>query len=182
MHPTKTRHDQLTFCSAREYPRAHHPSVLNLGFGETDECAHAGRDLYLQQAADIDRMIADLWYEVQTDPYYKDTTTFLITTDHGRGWRPNKWTTYGFWAQGSGASWVAVLGPDIQAEGEIRTRGQVYQKQLAATMATLLGDPVAPEHPPGKAILFPPSRQTGDLAGVPADRPAPDRGNYSAGR
>lgn len=178
MHPTKTRHDYLTFCSAREYLRAHHPSVLFLGFGETDECAHAGRyDLYLQQAADIDRMIADLWYEVQTDPYYKDSTTFLITTDHGRGWKPNKWTTHGFWAQGSGDIWMAVLGPDIQPEGEIRTRGQVYQKQLAATMATLLGDPVAPGHPPGKAILFPISRPAGDWAGVPADR-----STYSAGR
>ena len=71
-------------------------------------------DLYLQQAADIDRMIADLWYMVQTDPFYKDNTTFLITTDHGRGWKPNKWMTHGVWAQGSGDIWMAVLGPDIR--------------------------------------------------------------------
>ncbi|HLZ89218.1 MAG TPA: hypothetical protein VKQ52_18305, partial [Puia sp.] len=165
MHQSKTRHDYLTFCSAREYMRLHHPSVLFLGFGETDECAHAGRyDLYLQQAADIDRMIADLWYMIQTDPYYKDSTTLLITTDHGRGWKPNKWTTHGFWAEGSGDIWMAVLGPDIQAEGEIRKRGQVYQKQMAATMATLLGNPVAPGHPPGRAILFPAVRPVADLA------------------
>jgi hypothetical protein len=165
MHQTKTRHDYLTFCTAREYLRLHHPSVLYLGFGETDECAHAGRyDLYLQQAADIDRMIADLWYEVQTDPYYKDSTTFLITTDHGRGWKPNKWTTHGFWAEGSGEIWMAVLGPDIQAEGEIRSRGQVYQKQLAATMASLLGNPHAPGHPPGKAIIIPAARPIYELA------------------
>jgi hypothetical protein len=165
MHQTKTRHDYLTFCSAREYLRAHHPSVMYLGFGETDECAHGGRyDLYLQQAADIDRMIADLWYEVQTDPYYKDSTTFLITTDHGRGWKPNKWTTHGFWAEGSGDIWMAVLGPDIQAEGEIRSRGQVYQKQFAATMASLLGDPAAPNHPPGRAIAIPAARPAEELA------------------
>ena len=165
MHQTKTRHDYLTFCTAREYVRQHHPSVLYLGFGETDECAHAGRyDLYLQQAADIDRMISDLWYEVQTDPYYKDSTTFLITTDHGRGWKPNKWTTHGFWAEGSGDIWMAVLGPDIQAEGELRTKGQVYQKQLAATMASLLGNPPAPGHPPGKAIHIPAARPAEELA------------------
>lgn len=112
-------------------------------------------DLYLQQAADIDRMIADLWYMVQTDPFYKDNTTFLITTDHGRGWKPNKWMTHGFWAQGSGDIWMAVLGPDIRPEGELRTRGQVFQKQIAATISSLLGDPRGPGHPPGKAIVLP---------------------------
>ncbi|HXB94405.1 MAG TPA: hypothetical protein VNU70_04570, partial [Puia sp.] len=156
MRQSKTRHDQLTFLSAREYITLHHPSVIFLGFGETDECAHEGRyDLYLQQAADIDRMIADLWYQVQTDPYYKDSTTFLITTDHGRGWKPNKWTTHGFWAEGSGDIWIAVLGPDIRPEGELRYKGQVYQKQIAATIARLLGDPHAPGHPPGKPISIP---------------------------
>jgi hypothetical protein len=156
MRQSKTRQDQLTYLSAKEYIGLHHPSVLFLGFGETDEYAHAGRyDLYLQQAADIDRMISDLWYMVQTDPYYKDSTTFLITTDHGRGWKPNKWTTHGFWAEGSGDIWMAVLGPSIQREGELRTRSQVYQKQIAATIASLLGDPSAPGHPPGKAILIP---------------------------
>lgn len=156
MHPSKTRHDWLTFLTAREYIESHHPSVLFLGLGETDECAHAGRyDLYLQQAADIDRMISDLWYLVQTDPYYRDNTTFLITTDHGRGWKPNKWTTHGFWAEGSGQIWMAVLGPDILPGGEMQSHSQVYQKQLAATIASLLGDPAGFGHPPGHPIDLP---------------------------
>src|SRR5580693_3132111 len=147
--PEKTRHDWLTFLTATDYIRQQHPAVLFLGLGETDECAHEGRyDLYLQQAADIDRMLSDLWYLVQTDPFYRDSTTFLITTDHGRGWKPNKWTTHGFWAEGSGDIWMAVLGPAIEPEGELRNKEQVYQKQLAATIASLLGDPVAPGHPP----------------------------------
>ena len=168
MRPGKTRQDMLTYLSAREYIREHHPSVLFLGFGETDECAHSGRyDLYLQQAADLDRMISDLWYYVQTDPYYKDSTTFLITTDHGRGWKPNKWTTHGFWAEGSGDIWMAVLGPNIRPEGELRSKGQVYQKQIAATIASLLGDPAAPGHPPGKAIGFPARVSPAEIALFP---------------
>ncbi|HTR30672.1 MAG TPA: hypothetical protein VMH27_15480 [Puia sp.] len=168
MRRSKTRHDLLTFLTAKEFIEAHHPSVLFLGFGETDECAHTGRyDLYLQQAADIDRMIADLWYLVQTDPFYRDSTTFLITTDHGRGWKPNKWTTHGFWADGSGDIWMAVLGPDIVPAGEITTRGQVYQKQFAATIAELLGDPAAPGHPPGHPVNLPARMAAPLLAGQP---------------
>ncbi len=172
MRPSKTRHDQLTYLSAREYITLHHPSVLFLGFGETDEFAHGGRyDLYLQQAADIDRMIADLWYMVQTDPYYKDSTTFLITTDHGRGWKPNKWTTHGFWAEGSGDIWMAILGPAIQPEGELKTREQNYQKQIAATIASLLGDPAAPGHPPGRPITLPASMPAPVPTGIALSAP-----------
>jgi len=172
MRQSKTRHDQLTYLSAREYITVHHPSVLFLGFGETDEYAHGGRyDLYLQQAADIDRMISDLWYMVQTDPYYKDSTTFLITTDHGRGWKPNKWCTHGFWAEGSGDIWMAVLGPDIQPEGELRMRGQVYQKQIAATIAGLLGNPAGPGHPPGRSIAIPAIAPLASNAVAPAVAP-----------
>jgi hypothetical protein len=168
MHPGKTRHDWLTFLSATEYIRRHHPAVLFLGLGETDECAHEGRyDLYLQQATNIDRMLADLWYLVQTDPYYRDSTTFLITTDHGRGWKSNKWTTHGFWAKGSGDAWMAVLGPDILPVGELRSPGQLYQKQLAATIAALLGDPPGAGHPPGKPIEIPARWSPLLLAGQP---------------
>jgi hypothetical protein len=156
MHPSKTRHDLLTYLTAREYITLHHPSVVYIGLGETDEFAHQGRyDLYLQDASHIDRMIAELWYTIQTDPFYRDNTTLLITTDHGRGWKTNKWTTHGFWAQGSGEIWLALLGPGIPPGGEQKTAGQIYQKQLAATMADLLGNPVAPGHPPGRPINLP---------------------------
>lgn len=90
-----------------------------------------------------------------TDPFYRDSTTFLITTDHGRGCKPNKWTTHGFWAQGSGQTWMAVLGPDVLPGGEMRSNTQVYQKQLASTIAALLGDPAGPGHPPGHPVDLP---------------------------
>ena len=46
-----TRFDLLTFLSAKQYIDKHHPRVVLLSFGETDEYAHSGRyDMYLQQA------------------------------------------------------------------------------------------------------------------------------------
>jgi hypothetical protein len=167
MPGSHTRYDLLTYLTARAYMDKHHPSVVFLGLGETDESAHQGRyDLYLQHAASADRMIAELWYAIQTDPFYKDSTTILITTDHGRGWKPSTWTTHGFWAKGSGETWLAMLGPDIVPEGELKTRGQVYQKQLASTIALLLGDPAGAGHPPGKPIFLP------AVAPIPLDRQA----------
>ena len=46
-------------------------------------------------------------------------------------------------------------GPRYPARRGIADSGQVYQKQLAATIAALLGDPVAPGHPPGHPIDLP---------------------------
>lgn len=142
-----TRYDMLTWLSAQEYIKKHHPKVVYLGFGETDECAHHGRyDLYLQKAADVDRMIGALWYYVQTDPFYKDNTTFIITTDHGRGKKPTAWQTHGFWARGSGEIWLALMGPDIYPAGEIKEQQKIWQQQIAATISMLLGEQFEAEH------------------------------------
>lgn len=136
-----TRYDQLTFLAAREYLQQNKPRVFCLGLGETDEYAHDGRyDLYLQQASQVDRMIADLWHWVQTTPGYKNNTTFIITTDHGRGNRPGNWTVHGEFISGSSQAWMALLGPGIEAAGEIHGNEQRYLQQLAQTMAGLLGE------------------------------------------
>lgn len=135
-----TRYDELTFLSAKEYIMANQPKVLLLGLGETDEYAHEGRyDLYLQQANQVDQMIAGLWHLVQTTPGYKDNTTFIITTDHGRGFRTAKWDSHGEWIRGSSNTWLAMIGPGIKARGEVKEEGQMYQAQLAQTVAFLLG-------------------------------------------
>lgn len=148
-----TRYDRLTWLSMQQYVARHHPKVVFLGLGETDECAHKGRyDLYLEKAADVDRMIGALWYYVQTDPFYKDNTTFIITTDHGRGRRPGNWQTHGFWAKGSGEMWLAVIGPDVYPAGEIKQEQQVWQQQIAATIAMLLGEQFEAGHAVAKPL------------------------------
>jgi len=135
-----TRHDLLTYECAKNYIQQKHPRVLYLGLGEMDEFAHHGEyDTYLQKIHQADAMIAELWYYVQTDPFYKNNTTFFITTDHGRGSNSSNWKSHGFWIKGSGQTWLAMLGAGIAAEGEVQKKQQVYQKQLAATVIDLLG-------------------------------------------
>jgi Type I phosphodiesterase / nucleotide pyrophosphatase len=136
-----TRYDLLTYLSARNYIERNHPRVVLIGFGETDEFAHSGRyDMYLQQANNVDKMIAELWYYVQTSPFYRNKTTFIITTDHGRGKNPGTWYKHGILTSGSGETWFAVMGPGISARGEIKNDEQIFQKQMASTIAMLLGE------------------------------------------
>lgn len=151
----KTRYDLLTFFNAREYIRQHCPRVVFLGLGETDEFAHKGRyDLYLQQLANVDKMIAELWYYVQTDPFYKNNTTFLISTDHGRG-RSANWVKHHTFVRGSGEIWLAVLGKNIAPLGEMQEVRTVYQAQVAATVAFLLGEDFRSNRQPDKPIFLP---------------------------
>jgi Type I phosphodiesterase / nucleotide pyrophosphatase len=137
---TETRYDELTFITAKEYIRKYNPRVVYLGFGETDESAHRSRyDLYLENAAETDRMIAELWHWVQSTPGYKDNTTFIITTDHGRGARSSKWNDHGSFIKGSSQTWLAVIGPNIKPVGEMRNEEQIYEEQIAQTIAHLVG-------------------------------------------
>ena len=139
------RHDQLTFLTAKEYMQQHRPKVLFLGLGETDEYAHGGRyDLYLEQANKIDRMLAELWHWVQTTPGYKDNTTLLITTDHGRGRLNKNWTSHSSFIRGSSQTWLAMIGPTIQPLGEIKAGQQLYQEQIADLIAGLVGEKFEP--------------------------------------
>jgi hypothetical protein len=116
------------------------PHVLFVGYGETDNWAHAGRyDLVLHSAHLFDRFVGELWERLQALPAYRDRTTFIITTDHGRGSGPVEWKEHGIEQKGSENIWIAVLGPDTRPLGERRHTAEVHQAQIAATVAALLG-------------------------------------------
>jgi hypothetical protein len=116
------------------------PHVLFVGYGETDNWAHSGRyDLVLHSAHLFDHFVAELWEHLQALPAYRDRTTFIITTDHGRGSGPTEWKEHGKEQKGSENIWIAVLGPDTPPLGERSHTAEVHQAQIAATVAALLG-------------------------------------------
>jgi hypothetical protein len=154
-HKRATRHDELTFVGAKEYIDKYKPRVLFLGFGETDEEAHHGRyDMYLERATQIDKMIEELWHYVQSTPEYKGNTTFLLTTDHGRGNSPSRWSDHAFFINGSSQTWLAIMGPHITPLGEMKNEEQIYQKQVAQTIANLVGENFVSGKPVANAILL----------------------------
>lgn len=137
---SRTRSDEHTFQFALEYMKRERPRVVFIGFDETDQYGHKGKyDLYLKAAHDADQRIAALWKWVQSQPDYKDQTTLLITTDHGRGRGKNSWRNHRLTARGSRHIWFAVIGPDTPAFGELSFNAKYYQKQVAKTVAAFLG-------------------------------------------
>ena len=134
-------YDSFVFHAAMDYVKQKQPRLMFVGFGETDEWAHAGRyDLYLTAAHHMDDFVRRLWELAQSLPRYRDKTTFIITADHGRGSGPTDWKSHGEKIANSEGDWIAVIGPDTPPAGE-RTQTEPHtQSQLAATIAALLGE------------------------------------------
>ena len=145
------RLDVFTQEFALEHLRLHKPKLLYIALGEADDFAHLGQyDQYLAAIHRSDQFIADLWQELQNDPYYRDQTTLLISTDHGRG-EAAQWRSHGKSSvmpgykgpvpqiAGSEQIWLAAIGPEIPAAGLVRTNGTWQQGQMAATLAAVLG-------------------------------------------
>ena len=141
------RPDFLTHNFALAYLAREHPRVVYISYGETDDFAHDGSyNRYLDAAHATDAMWRDLWTFLQRDAQYRGKTSIIFTTDHGRGDSPmTRWRGHGQDYAGSDAIWIAVVGPDTPARGEMTGAGQLYQNQVARSAAALLGLDYRPE-------------------------------------
>lgn len=151
------RLDSFTYRFAKDYLTRVKPRAMVISFGETDDFAHDGHyDRYLTSAHQTDKFIQDLWQTLQSMPEYKNNTTLLITTDHGRGSNAENWQHHAsslavkssmkYLAHfkngilGAEHIWFAAMGPNIKKRGEITTAREIKQKEIAATALTLLGE------------------------------------------
>lgn len=136
-----TRIDFMTYEFGKEYLKQYKPRVLYFAFDETDDLAHGGNyKMYLTEAHQEDAFLQELWQYLQTDPVYKNKTTLIVTCDHGRGDIPlDNWRGHGSWIKNSEQTWVAVIGPDTPADGIVKSSTTTYHKQLAQSIAKLLG-------------------------------------------
>ena len=145
--------DAFTMEAARAVLQKRSPRLLYIGLGETDEWGHGRRyDLYLDAARSSDRFLGQLWQELQKSPQYRDKTSLIVTTDHGRGSTRVDWTDHGKKVPGAEFIWIAVLGPDTPALGE-RENVETTQGQVAATIAKLLGEDFKAASPKAAAAL-----------------------------
>jgi hypothetical protein len=158
--------DALTYRMAKAYLRQNRPRVLWLALVNSDDWGHADRyDRYLAYLSQADAQIGDLWSTLQSMDEYRDRTTLIITTDHGRGLQGSDWAEHDVTIPGSDDIWLAVVGPDTPDLGEVREPGTLYQGQVAGTLLQFLGldvrelDPQALPPVPGSLAPSPGTSQ-----------------------
>ncbi len=146
--------DSFLYQAAREHVLRHKPRVMFIGLLETDAWGHAGRyDHLLTSANTVDQYIERLWNLMQSMEQYSGKTTFIISTDHGRGSGLSDWKNHGQKVEGAENIWIAVLGPDTPALGERTNCERVTQSQIAATIAALLGEDYHGAVPQSGAVM-----------------------------
>lgn len=133
------RFDAFTMAYALETLKKDRPKVFYVGLGDTDEFGHdRSYDRYLDITLETDRFIRDIVEYCESDPYYKGKTTYLISTDHGRG-RGENYTGHGANLRGSEETFLFAFGAGMPALGETKHNGPYYNKQMAAMIAHLTG-------------------------------------------
>jgi hypothetical protein len=133
--------DTFTVAATKEIIRQQKPRALYVAFGETDDWAHEGRyDRYLGAAHNFDRFIGELWTLAQSMPEYRGHTTFLLATDHGRGSGPVAWKSHSAAITEAAYIWTAAIGPDTEPLGERENTPLATQGQIAASIASFLGE------------------------------------------
>jgi hypothetical protein len=133
--------DELSVYIARQLMRRLAPSLLWITLHDID-VAHSGAfSLYIEGIKRSDRLCAEIWRTIQSEPEYAGKTTLFILPDFGRDSDISSGGN-GFQHHRTGdptsrTTWLMVLGPGIR-ENHIVER-PVDSTDLVPTLGTLLG-------------------------------------------
>jgi hypothetical protein len=133
--------DELSLFLAKQVMREMSPSLLWITLHDID-VAHTGAfGLYVDAVRRSDRICAELWRTIQSDPEYKDQTNLLILPDFGRDSDEDAGGN-GFQHHRTGdalsrTTWMLALGPDVR-HNTIAQR-PIESIDLTPTVAAMLG-------------------------------------------
>jgi hypothetical protein len=133
--------DELSVYIARQLMRQAAPSLLWITMHDID-IAHAGAfSLYIDGIRRTDRLCAEIWKAIQSEPEYKDKTTLFILPDFGRDADEDSGGN-GFQHHRTGdalsrTTWMMALGPGIR-EGVVHDRA-IDSTDLVPTLGAKLG-------------------------------------------
>jgi len=129
--------DEEVFSELQQIMDANHPSLVVTNFGNVDGDGHSGQwDRYTSAIQKVDSIIYDLWLKIQSDPFYKDKTTLLVTTDHGRH-SGIFFEDHGGICEGDRHAFLLSIGPDFKKDTVIEERFELID--IAPTVGRLLG-------------------------------------------
>ena len=133
--------DELSVYIARQLMRQMAPSLLWITMHDID-IAHAGAySLYIDGIRRTDRLCAEIWKAIQSEPEYAGKTTLFILPDFGRDSDEDSGGN-GFQHHRTGdalsrTTWMMALGPGIR-EGVVHDRA-VDSTDLVPTLGAKLG-------------------------------------------
>jgi hypothetical protein len=138
-----TSGDELTFYMTREIMRKFAPQVLAVALSDV-EAAHFGS--YALHTAGIrtaDRLVFQLWQEIEANPEYRGKTTMVFLPEFGRD--PDGSSTNGFFnhranSESTRDTWMMVLGAGVDRPQTIER--PIRHIDLCPTLASLLGCPL----------------------------------------
>lgn len=79
------REDSITYERITEVMGKYKPNVIFANFREPDYSAHLNDfEGYYKGLKKSDEYVGKLWFFIQSSDYYKNSTTLIITNDHGR--------------------------------------------------------------------------------------------------
>ena len=135
--------DKKVLAKVLEVMESDKPRLMFINFGVTDHTAHTNKwELYTEAIQNCDLMVGKLWEKVQSTPGYKDATTLVFTTDHGRhSDKPDQlkggFASHGDSCPGCQHVFLLIVGPDAQRGAVVDRR--VLQIDIAPTVGELLG-------------------------------------------
>jgi hypothetical protein len=133
--------DELSLYIARQLMRQVAPSLLWITMHDID-IAHAGTySLYVEGIRRTDRLCAEMWKIIESEPEYAGKTTLLILPDFGRDADDDPGGN-GFQHHRTGdplsrTTWLMAIGPGIR-EGVVYDRA-VDSTDLVPTIGSVLG-------------------------------------------
>jgi hypothetical protein len=144
--------DELSVYIARQLMHQLAPSLLWITLHDID-IAHSGAySLYIEGIQRTDRLCAEIWNTVQSEPEYAGNTTMFILPDFGRDSDTdaggNGFQHHRTGDQLSRTTWMMVLGPGIRQNVVIDRA--VESTDLVPTLGGILG--FSPELSTGKQI------------------------------
>jgi membrane-anchored protein YejM (alkaline phosphatase superfamily) len=137
---TGYRHDSTTYKKVMEVLALYQPNLMLVNFKEPDASGHANNwGNYINGIRNVDSYIGGIWAYIQSQPFYANKTTLIVTNDHGRHLNnvADGFISHGDNCDGCKHIMCLVLGPDIKKGVVLNNYRDLTD--IASTTAHLMG-------------------------------------------
>ncbi len=130
--------------------QSHHPQLLWVYFADVDHEGHSGDwERYTRAIQIADSLVGVLWGALQADPVYQNTTTMIVTNDHGRhDDEHGGFSGHGCGCDGCRHIMLLAVGPELRRDF-VSTRTRVLPDATVTAMHLL---EIRPEYSTGAVM------------------------------